>query len=414
MTGQDGRQQIAESVEQRAETLQRRVDAAIGELCADQPADFQIHAALNVLNGSAGLALPPAPRDGLAGSGEVRRAPNRVRPSDVIIVGARMTADVLDLVRDVEEGFAEAVRAEAVAEERQRIAALIQTEAASYPYASAILAAFRKACEIVTAGSVPVATPAESPTRCGEKRPQSDAGAYWLNAEQYDSVALCCDEPAGHAGDHRCDEGKPGHDTWPNDEGRSAAEPSVGTGTPAGPPTFDELLSDPMEQFDRRSELLPAILHYLCTPTTDEVDRDALLRSIEEYRNAPPAAATTAHMFRTTAPPTPAEAVSGGSGHAERQEPATYDSAGWHHVATQSQQAGMHAQHERDMRMADQQVASRDEQIERLTAEVARYRAAIGQAISEVTEVQAFSDGDSGRPLEPIARSLAAALGDGE
>jgi hypothetical protein len=53
------------------------------------------------------------------------------------------------------------------------------------------------------------------PERCGEKRPK-DAGSWWLNEEQYDSVAPCCDKPAGHDGPHWCDEWRPKHapDTW--------------------------------------------------------------------------------------------------------------------------------------------------------------------------------------------------------
>lgn len=53
----------------------------------------------------------------------------------------------------------------------------------------------------------------EAVALCREKRPKPQS-AWWLNDEQYDSVALCCDEPAGHEPPHRCDEGKPGHDTW--------------------------------------------------------------------------------------------------------------------------------------------------------------------------------------------------------
>lgn len=49
-------------------------------------------------------------------------APNRVRQSGVIIVGARMTEDVLALVRDVENGLVLAVRAE------ERQAALADAE----------------------------------------------------------------------------------------------------------------------------------------------------------------------------------------------------------------------------------------------------------------------------------------------
>lgn len=34
----------------------------------------------------------------------------------------------------------------------------------------------------------------------------------------------------------------------------------------SGMPTFDDLLLDPMEQFDQRSELLSSILQYLAAP----------------------------------------------------------------------------------------------------------------------------------------------------
>jgi len=69
------------------------------------------------------------------------------------------------------------------------------------------------------------------------------------------------------------------------------------------PPTFEQLLTDPMEQFDTRSELLPAILHYLAQPDPPDSAREALLRSIEEYRNAPSATASTLHMTRPAEQP---------------------------------------------------------------------------------------------------------------
>lgn len=68
------------------------------------------------------------------------------------------------------------------------------------------------------------------------------------------------------------------------------------------PPTFEQLLTDPLEQFDTRSELLPAIVRYLADQPRDDV-ANALLRSIEEYRNAPPATASTSHMVRPAEQP---------------------------------------------------------------------------------------------------------------
>lgn len=68
------------------------------------------------------------------------------------------------------------------------------------------------------------------------------------------------------------------------------------------PPTFEQLLTDPLEQFDTRSELLPAILRYLTDHPRDDV-ANALLRSIEEHRNAPPATASTSHMTRLAEQP---------------------------------------------------------------------------------------------------------------
>jgi ribosomal protein L37AE/L43A len=67
---------------------------------------------------------------------------------------------------------------------------------------------------------------------------------------------------------------------------RDCCEPVAGPVATPTEPTFDALLSDPAEQFDRHSLGLP--------PTTDV---EALKRSIEEYRNAPPAAFTVAHTY---------------------------------------------------------------------------------------------------------------------
>lgn len=96
-------------------------------------------------------------------------------------------------------------------------------------------------------------------------------------------------------------------DTWAQawsaakNPGKSAASPVPAE--PAWPPTFEELLTDPLEQFDRRSELLPAILHYLVGQPPDSAAADALIRSVEDYRNAPPCAASSADMVRPSSVP---------------------------------------------------------------------------------------------------------------
>jgi len=45
---------------------------------------------------------------------QAAKVPNQVRPSDVLIVGARVTGDVITLVRTVEQAFADAALAAAL------------------------------------------------------------------------------------------------------------------------------------------------------------------------------------------------------------------------------------------------------------------------------------------------------------
>lgn len=168
---------------------------------------------------------------------------------------------------------------------------------------------------------------------------------------------------------------------------------------------FEQLLTDPLEQLDRRSELLPAILRHLCSP-----DVGALLRSIEEHRNAPPATATSASTVRL-GPDAPAEPVSGGGGHAERQEPAELTVL------------------RRDIRhslLKDVSVQTTDRWLAAFAklsaaAEVARYRAAIERVRSGLQPLRDHAATQGGRyalgvtaAVRTVEADLAAALGDGE
>lgn len=64
----------------------------------------------------------------------------------------------------------------------------------------------------------------------------------------------------------------------------------------AAKPSFEEMLSDPSEQFDPKSELLPHVIRYLGLPPT--ADASALMASIEEYRNAPSGTASAPYVAR--------------------------------------------------------------------------------------------------------------------
>jgi hypothetical protein len=256
---------------------------------------------------------------------------------------------------------------EAVAAERQRIASVLNASdlfAADAPYSEA---AWQLRADLAT-GSVPVATPepAVGPNAAWARRqplagpvatpthPEGLEGLEQAIAERRADPAFAARLAARAAADRSILDAlaaspvatptEPGDGAWigrefersrerrqhqpdaarlvvtkpPVSQSLSAASP-----VPAEqPPTFEQLLTDPLEQFDRRSELLPLILHYLAQPDPPDGAREALLRSIEEYRNAPPATASTSHMIRPAEQP--AEAVYVTPGH-PTLEAAGYD-----------------------------------------------------------------------------------------